>query len=483
MRGRDHRREESAPRKVAVLGGGISGLVAAREILKKARGRAVEVVVLEASPKLGGKIRTETVGGQLVESGPDSFITTKPEMLELVKELGLESDLIGTGPDAGVCILVGGAMRPMPAGMNLVSPTKVLPFALSPLFSLRGKLRMALEPFVPPRKDGEDESLADFTRRRLGPEALERLVGPMLAGIYAGDPERMSVRSTFPQLLEMEKKGGLARSLWLPAASAPRREGFTTFMTLKGGLSKVIDALAASLPAGAIKLESPAQAVRRSGGRWEISTPLGPVEADAVVSALPAGALADAVEGLDPELAMRLREIPFVSTATSSLVYDAKDVTEPPRGFGFLAPRGEGLTATAATYSSSKFPARAQAGLVTVRAFAGGAGREQDAEGSITRLEERLREDVGKILGLKGAEPVAQKTTRWIKANPQYEVGHSRRLDRLSSCLKSHQGFILAGASYGGVGLPDCVRSGKRAAELVFAGSRRNHDAVRLGLA
>ena len=470
-----------ATKRVVVLGGGISGLVAAYELVK--RGHPIEVTVLEAAKTLGGKIRTETIDGQVVETGPDSFLTTKPEMLELVRELGLENELIGTGPDAGVGILLGGRLVPMPAGMNLIAPTRMIPFALTSLFTMGAKLHMALEPLRRTRRDGVDESLADFTRRRLGPEALERLVAPMLAGIYAGDPERMSVRSTFPQLLEMEKKGGLVRSLWLGSPRAPKREGLTTFMTLKGGLSRVVDALQRRLPPRSVRVDCPAQALRRREGRWEVVTPNAVLEADAVISALPAPAFADCVEGLDPELAMRLREIPFSSTATSVLIYDEKDVPKRPRGFGFLAPRGEGLTVTAATYSSSKFPARALPGRTTVRAFVGGAGRDADAEGAITRLESRVREDLDGVLGLEGAAPLSMKTTRWIKANPQYEVGHSRRLDRIGSCLKSHQGLVLAGASYGGVGLPDCVRSGRRAAELVFAASRRSHDAVRPGLA
>ncbi len=474
-----HHRQET-PKRVVVLGGGISGLVAAYELSK--RGRGVEVVLLESSPVVGGKVRTEVVEGQVVETGPDSFLTTKPEMIELIRELGLEGDLIPTGPDAGVSVLLGGRLVSMPSGMNLVSPTRALPFAFSALFTPAAKLHMALEPLRPARKDGVDESLADFTRRRLGPEALERLVAPMLAGIYAGDPEKMSVRSTFPQLLEMEKRGGLIKSLWWGGAGPKQRKGLTTFMTLKGGLSQVTAALKNKLGA-AVKTDCPAQAVRRANGRYEIVTPNAVFEADAVISALPASALADCVEGLDPELSMRLKEIPFSSTATSTLIYDEKALTRRPKGFGFLTTREEGLTVTAATYSSAKFPARAVAGKIAVRAFVGGAGREGDAEGAITRLESRVRADLDKVLGLEGATPIAQKTTRWIKANPQYEVGHSRRLDRLSSCLKSHQGFILAGASYGGVGLPDCVRSGRHAAELVFAGSRRTHDAARLGLA
>ena len=353
----------------------------------------------------------------------------------------------------------------------------------SPLFSLKAKLRMILEPFIPARRSTDDESLADFTRRRLGPEALEFLVAPMLAGIFAGDPEKMSVKSAFPQLLEMEKKGGLARSLWLRGPKRARREGFSTFMTLKNGLSRVTEALEKSLPPGTIHVDCPATAVRRHGGRWAVVTPKGTFEADAVIAAAPAPALADAVESLDPELAGCLREIPFVSTAMVTLIYNAASFPAPPRGFGFLTTRAEGLTLTAATYSSSKFPARAPQGKVVIRAFVGGAGREESAEAAIMRIETRVREDLERVLGLKGAVLVAAKTTRWIKSNPQYNVGHARRLERLSSCLKSHPGLVLAGSSYGGVGLPDCVRSGRRAAELALSRTGRHHDTVHAGLA
>jgi len=478
------RRPERA-RKVVVIGAGITGLTAARELFRaseKAR-IPVEVTVLEASPRAGGKIRTENVGGAVVETGPDSFVTLKPEMLDLVRELGLESELIPTGSEAGVSVLHQGRMRSLPSGMQLVSPTKILPFAFSSLFSLKAKLRMALEPLIPARRSADDESLADFARRRLGAEALEMLVAPMLAGIFAGDPEKMSVQSTFPQLVEMEKKGGLARSLWLRGPKRARREGFSTFMTLKNGLSRVTEALEKSLPPGTLRLDCPATAVRRHGGRWEITTPQGTLEADAVIAASPASAFADSVDGLDPELAGRLREIQFVSTATVTLIYDAAAFPKPPKGFGFLTTRGEGLTLTAATYSSSKFPARAPEGKVVIRCFVGGAGREESAEAAIMRIESRVREDLEKVLGLEGVVPVAAKTTRWIKSNPQYNVGHARRLGRLASCLKSHPGLILAGSSYGGVGLPDCVRSGRRAAELAMSRGGRNHDALHSGLA
>lgn len=474
---RDSGRESR--RKIVVIGAGITGLVAARELARKA-----DVVVLEASPRVGGKIRTETVSGAVIETGPDSFVTLKPEMLELVRSLGLENELIATAPDASVSVFKDGRLQPLPDGFQLVSPTRLIPFAFSSLFSWRAKLRMALEPFVRVKKSPDDESLADFARRRLGSEALDVLVGPMLAGIFAGDAEKMSVRSTFPQLLDMEKRGGLARSLWFGGAKRVKREGFSTFMTLRGGLTRVVEELLKSLPAGTVKTDCPATALRRHGGRWEVVTPQGLFEADVVIAAAPAPAFADTVESHDPELAARLREIPFVSTATIAVVYDAASMPSPPQGFGFLTARGSKTTLTAATFATSKFPERSAPGKVVIRAFAGGAGREEAAEGPITRLEERVQEDLERILNLRGAHAVAVKSTRWIKANPQYNVGHARRLERLTSCLKSHPGLFLAGCSYGGVGLPDCVRSGRRAAELALTGlAGRNHEHAAGGLA
>ena len=337
---------------------------------------------------------------------------------------------------------------------------------------------------MPAKRGHDDESLADFTRRRLGAEALDARAAPMLAGIFAGDPEKLSVRSTFPQLLEMEKKGGLAKALWFGGSKRPlKSEDVSTFMTLKGGLSRAITALAASLPPGALRLDCPATAVRRHEGRYEVVTPRGNFDADAVLAASPASAFADSVEGLDPELANRLREIAFVLFATVTLIYDEAAFPARLKGFGFLTARGAKTTLTAATYSSAKFPDRTPSGKIMIRAFVGGAGREESAEAAVMRIESRVREDLDRILGLKGVEPVAAKTTRWIKGNPQYNVGHARRLERLASWLKDHPGLILAGSSYGGVGLPDCVRSGRRAAELAMPSQRGKHDTVHVGLA
>lgn len=469
------------PRRVVILGAGITGLCAAYELVERAKRerRGVEISVLEASNRIGGKVASESREGAVLEGGPDSFITSKPDALALVKELGLSGELLKTNPDhKTIFVLSGGRLIPLPNGVNLV-PTRILPFLTSELISWKGKLRMGLEWFIGPENGGQDESLGDFTRRRLGQEALDKIVGPMLGGIYAGDPDRMSLESTFPQLKDMERRGGLMRSMWSSPARAASTET-TLFMTLKGGLGRLIEALALRLPAQTVRTGASVAVLRRRGSQWEIGTRAGEkIMADSVISALPANALAETVEDLDPELAAVLREIPFVSTATASFVYDAAGFPDPLDGFGFLVPRSEGKQVTAATYTSTKFPGRAPAGQVLIRCFLGGAGREEAAEGDDALAARAARNELRDILKLGERHPRATKVTRWVKANPQYTVGHALRLRRIESCLQGHPGLILAGCSYKGVGLPDCVRSGRQAASAALrAASGRPAEAI-----
>jgi oxygen-dependent protoporphyrinogen oxidase len=459
--------------KIAVLGAGITGLTAAYEILRRAEKdrRRVEVVVLEGSGRVGGKIHTETRDGVVIEAGPDSFITTKPHGLELVKELGLEGELVQTakGPNT-VFVCHQQKLRPLPDGMSLL-PTKLAPFLLSDLMTWPGKLRLLGELWTPLETGGEDESLARFVRRRLGDEALDLVVGPMLAGIYAGDAETMSLRSTFPQLKEMEARGGLLRSIWNAKGRAPGAD-LSMFVTLKGGMSKLIDALHAKLPAGTVKLNHPVQGLKRRGGRWHIQTPQGVIEADGVVSALPANVMSKATADLDLELSSCLAEIPFVSTATVSTVYEGAGFPHALDGFGFLVPKREGRAVTAATFSSKKFPGRAPEGSVLIRSFLGGAGREGPAEAADdSQIARAARQDLKDLLGLGERHPKLTRTFRFPKANPQYTVGHAQRLKRIESCLHGHPNLVVAGCSYHGVGLPDCVKSAREAAARVWRGA------------
>lgn len=427
----------------------------------------MEVLVLEASGRVGGKVRTELRDGLVFEAGADSFITAKPEILDLAGELGLSEELVKTHPSRrAVYVYSGGRLLPLPNGTGLL-PARLWPFLRSELLSWEGKARVALEYLLPPAEGEQDESLARFVRRRLGPEALEKIAGPLLAGIYAGDPEQMSLESTFPQLKEMERRGGLLRTLWKKKALPP--SDHSLFMTFRGGLSRLIEALALGLPPRTVRTQTEVAALRREGALWRAQTSAGAFPADAVISALPANVLAGIVSDLDFELSCVLREIPFVSTATVSFVYEGKGFPDPLDGFGFLVPRSEGLKLSAATYTSTKFPGRAPPGLVLIRCFLGGAGREEIAEAEEDAVARTARKELAQILRLGDRHPRMTRVARWIKANPQYTVGHGLRLRRIESCLQGHRGLFLAGCSYEGVGLPDCVRSGRAAAAKAWS--------------
>ncbi|MHB2026408.1 MAG: protoporphyrinogen oxidase [Elusimicrobiota bacterium] len=434
------------PRRVVVLGAGITGLCAAYEITRRSRsGAPADVVVLEASSRAGGKVMTKTEDGVVFEAGPDSFLSAKPEILDLAKDLGLSRELIGAGAsgNSSVQVYSGGRLRGLWGGLW---PPRARSLFLSGLLSWRGKLRLALSPFIRANDFSGDQSLACFVRARFGEEVLEKIAGPLLAGIYAGDPELLSLESTFPRL---------GKSL---SAATPGR---SLFMSFRGGLSRLTDALALALPGGCVRTGVQASSVRRENGEWAIETSAGSFRADAVVCAISARDAAPIVAGLDPEMSSILGEIPFASTATVSLLYPESAFARSPAGFGFLAPRNENLLISAATYSSSKFEGRAPKGTVLIRCFIGGAGRDANAQKPEDDLVSEAAAEISRILRIRpGSPPLKSVARRWIFANPQYTVGHGLRLRRLESCLKNHPGLILAGCSYRGVGLPDCARSG-----------------------
>ncbi len=448
----------AAESRFVVLGAGITGLTAAYELHKKAQAerRNISVVVLESSSRVGGKIVTESRDGAVIEGGPDSFITYKPQALELVRELGLSLDLVGTEGDPKVSVLWEGRLKAIPQ-------RRLLSFLLCDLFTWKGKARMALEYFLKPGPETLDESLAAFARRRLGPEAYERLIGPMLSGIYAGDPQQMSLAATFPQLREMERQGGLARAMLKRKARKADPE-LTTFMTLRGGLGRLVEALTLKLPPQTVRTGAPVSSLRRRGGQWHIQAGETVLSADAVICALPANALAQVVGDYDFELSHVLREIPFASTATVSMLFEPGALKSEPSGFGFIVPRSQGKATVAATYTSSKFPNRAPAGHALIRSFLGGAGRDACVDADDSQIARQARGELKEILGIGEAHPRLTRVFRWVRANPQYTVGHQLRLKRLDSCVQGHPGLVLAGCSYFGVGIPDCIRSGREAA-------------------
>lgn len=464
----------STRKKIVIIGGGITGLSTAYFLQEKMRaaGFPIDCTLIEADSRFGGKVVTEQAGGFVIEGGPDSFITQKPWGLELCRKLGIADRLIQTHPtDKAVYVLSRGKLAPLPEGFNLMIPSRMTPFLLTPLISPFGKARMGLDLLIPRRESEKDESIASFVRRRLGEEALALFAEPILAGIYAGDAEKLSMQATFPQFAALERKhGSLVWGMWMQRWDAARGSAlpreWSLFVTLRDGLSSLISALREKLDGVTLVSGQRVTEVSLKEGRYHISLPGKSYSSDAVVITANAGTAAGWIEGWDPLLAKRLREIQYVSTATVSLGYEKREVPHPLRGFGFVVPRREGRKIMASTWSSTKFSDRAPAGHVLIRLFLGGAHQEGLVDRDDADLVSIAREELRSILGIQ-AEPVVSKVFRWIKANPQYHVGHLERVDEIEEKSGAHPGLYLAGAAYRGVGIPDCIRQGMETAEKI----------------
>jgi oxygen-dependent protoporphyrinogen oxidase len=446
---------------VVVVGGGIAGLSAAFTL--QAAGR--DVLLLEAGPRLGGVIRTETVDGFVIEAGPDAILAQKPEGLALCRALGIADRLVPTTPRRRtVFVLRGGRLHPLPEGMMLAVPTRILPFLQSRLFSWPGKLRMGLDLLLPRRACDADESIASLLRRRFGREAVDRLGEPLMAGIHAGDPEKLSIQATFPRFVDLERRHrSLIRGMW---ASRPRGDaaGRPAFYSLAGGLGELVGALAGRLTAGSVRLGTRVTALRRDSGTFTLTLHDGStLAAQSVILAVPAHAAAPLVSALSPEAALLLQTIPFASSATVALGYRRADVTHSLDGHGMLVPRSERLRCSACTFVSSKFPGRAPEGHVLLRAFLGGA-RDPEVLGlDDAELAALVRRERGPVLGLRG-EPVLSRVYRWPQATPQMVVGHLDLVDRLDRIVEGLPGLFLTGAGLHGAGIPDGVADGGRVA-------------------
>lgn len=482
---------------VIIIGGGITGLATAYYLQQQAAaGVPLRYTLIESAPRLGGKIVTHRRDGFVIEGGPDSFVTQKPWALELCRELGLEDRLIGTNPvPRPVYVLQRGRLVPLPEGVMLVVPTKIRPFLTSPLLSWPGKLRMGLDLFIPPRREDGDESLASFIRRRLGQEALDKIAEPLMAGIHVADAERLSLLATFPRFAELERRhGSLIRGVlatrkaaaanrrlsaltrpWgktaaddqRQAAERPSGSNGSVFVTLQDGVDELVEALVRRLDRASLLTGCRVIGVRPQAeeARWAVHLGDGTtLTADAVVLAVPAYVAADLIESFNPTLATGLRKIRYVSTATVSLGYRRADVPHPLDSAGFLIPRSEGRRITACTWSSIKFAHRAPADHVLLRAFVGGARDEHLADLDDAAMLAMVRSELRDILGIT-AVPVLSEIFRWPKGNPQYDVGHLERVARLEALC--NPGLFLAGSAYHGVGLPDCVRSGRRVAKRI----------------
>jgi len=461
-------------KRIAIIGGGISGLSAAYTIEEKRQsGTSVEYVLFESSTRLGGVLVTDRVDGCLVEAGPDSFLTEKPWAADLCNKIGLGDQLIGSNDsERKTYIVARGKLVVMPDGLMFMVPTKIMPTVFSPLFSWRTKIRMAAEWFHPPRKASADETVAEMVERHYGSEMVELLADPLLSGVYGGEASQLSVRAVLPRFADMESKHGSlgramldARKKMGPAANLPARPLFTS---LKDGMQQMVDALVARLDANSLKTSSLVQAVIPQDDAWTVSAGYQSDQFDAVIIATPAHAAADVLQGADENLSRDLSEIRYSSSVTVTLGYGEQVRRSLPPGFGFLVPRSEGRRMLAATFVHNKFPHRAPENRALVRCFLGGARDEQILETSEEEILEIVRGELRQIIALD-AEPLFARVYKWKSAMAQYSVGHLERLQRIDLLRQKLPGLALAGNGYNGIGVPDCVRSGAEAAGKILA--------------
>jgi oxygen-dependent protoporphyrinogen oxidase len=462
----------ATPRSVVVVGGGIAGLTAAFELAEA----GCSVTLVEANDGCGGKIVTSTHHGLVVEGGADAILSAKPAGIGLVRRLGLEDRLIDTRPDdRRTFVWWAGRLRALPEGLVLGSPARAPALLRSGLLSPRGAARMAKDIIVPPRRDGADESIAEFFTRRLGLEAYARVVEPLLAGIHAGDATQLSLAATFPRFVDMERNhGGLVRAAVASrgtAATGPAAAGHTPFVSLQGGMGELTRALEARLDRAGAKIVTGCRvaALRRRETGWDVEVePAGgsAFEADAVVLATPAPVTATLLRPHLPEAAALLDQIPHASTATVSFAYQEDHMGRRPAGFGFVVPRAANRRIIAATYSSKKWTGRAPEGTALVRGYVGGIGREDVldlSDGAIIRLVEG---ELAELAGITGV-PTSVEVHRYPSGMPQYTIGHLDRVARIRQQVASLPGLAVAGATYAGVGIPDCISDATAAARSV----------------
>ncbi len=470
--------------RIAVIGGGITGLAAAYA-LEKQSNAGVGYMLYESSSRLGGVLQSEIVDNCLIEAGPDSFLTEKPWATALCREIGLGDDIIySNDAHRKTYILVNGKLVEMPDGLMFMVPTKLMPTALSPLFSLGTKFRMLRELLHSPRPMQGDETVAQMVERHFGREVVDRLADPLLAGVYGGDTRRLSARAVLPRFVEMEQRYGslskamVAASKKMNAASARR---LPLFSSVRGGMQRMADALIAHLNPDSLSINAVAVTIDQLRNGWSVQLADGSSEDfDGVILATPANVAGILLSGVDAALSADLQAIPYSSSITVNRIYDRKDLERLPPGFGFLVPRTEGKRMLACTFVHNKFPDRAPQEYGILRCFLGGSNDEAVLKLSDAEALAIVHDELRSILGLT-AEPRTQRIHRWRSSMAQYESGHLERLQRIEGAVAKKRGLALAGNGYRGVGVPDCVRSGSTAVASVLGlenGAREGNPAL-----
>ncbi len=463
---------------VAVIGAGITGLSAAYRLreLAAAHEHPLEVAVLERGAHLGGSLETIRRDGFVIETGADSFLSEKPWGADLARRLGIGAELIPTRDAYRKTFVVrAGRLVEIPAGFSLLAPAHIGPIFKSRLFSMAGKLRIAIEPFIPARASDTDESLASFVTRRLGREVLDRVAQALAGGIYTADPERLSIAATMPRFVEMERRyGSVAKGLRAAEQARASKSAEVTgarwslFQSFSNGMATLPETLVARL-GGSIRKAAEVVAISRSGERWQLAIAGGDsIAADAVICAAPAFAASRILSELAPRTAELLSRISYASAATVNLTFRESDFARPPEAFGFVVPACEHRRIIAGSFSSFKFEGRAPAGAILARAFVGGVMQRAMMHLSDDEIVAAVRDEFRALLGVDAAPGIVE-IRRWPDSMPQYEVGHLDRIAEIERLVDPIPALAIAGAAYRGVGIPDCIRSGEQAADAIFA--------------
>jgi len=451
--------------RVIIIGGGISGLSAAWYLAKS----GVPSTLIESRPRLGGVIQTDRVEGCVIEAGPDSFLSAKPAALDLIRDLGMSDQVIGSNDHLRITFVKkNGRLMPLPEGLMMMVPTRVLPLITTPLLSLGTKARMGLELLRAPKPKTEDQSVADFVREHYGQEAVDYLAEPLLSGIYGGNPGNLSVQAVLPRFVDLATKyGSLTRGVLASRAQAARQQSpAPLFRTVKGGLSDLVDAVARAIAKHAEVRNGRAESIERTAAGYRVRVSGEWIEADHVVLATEAHSAAALAQGLDARIAELMATVGYSSSMIAALVFDASDFERLPVGFGFLIPKKERRRLVACTWVGTKFPHRVPEGKVVARCFLGGsedaAVLNETDESVIATVLEELRDVAGVT-----AKPKLTRISRWPRAMAQYAVGHPKRMLELDQRLNAQPGLQVAGNGYQGIGIPDCIRMGKTAAEKI----------------
>jgi oxygen-dependent protoporphyrinogen oxidase len=459
-------------KRIAIIGGGISGLSAAFELEQRRRaGQPLEYVVFESSARFGGVIATERVDDCVVEAGPDSFLSEKPWAAELCRQLGLDGQLIASNDSLRKTYMVSNhRLVPLPDGLMFMVPTEMMATLTSPLFSLGTKARIAQEWLRPPRRAEADESVASLVSRHYGSEMVERLADPLVAGVYGGEASQLSARAVLPRLVEMEStQGSLGRAMMARRRAGRRDKSVAqpVFSSLKDGMQQLVDALVEKLPASSLRANTAVRSVLPPGGqKWRVCPESSTEQFDAVIFAASAPAVASLLKGNTADLRKELQAISYSSSVTVALGYGKQVRSSLPPGFGFLVPRSENQRMLAATFVHNKFPHRAPEDRALIRCFLGGVRDQAVLQLGDEEILGIVRAELRQILGLT-AEPRFTRVYKWRSAMAQYQVGHLGRLDRIERLSQQLPGLALAGNAYRGIGVPDCILSGKEAAAQV----------------